>query len=61
MRIETRVPMDTEPEMFDPALIAAADGTGWQLRRKSGMLVDFEATLIPAENCIAISTAVYKV
>lgn len=73
MRIEIRVPVDTDPSEFDTVLSHAAP-MGYVLQRRSGMPVDFTATivvetgnrknrvgdLVPADTYLALSAELYK-
>lgn len=74
MRIEVHVHEDTDPLTFGEFLQKEAHATGYRLRRNSGQLMNFQATLVvepkytkrlggdPAwsERYIAISAEIYK-
>lgn len=46
MRIEVHVPVDTNPDRFDDLMMEEAKKHGYVLMRRSGMPVDFTATIV---------------
>ncbi len=64
MRIEVQVPVDTDPMRFDDLMQEAAKKHGYVLMRRSGMPIDFTATIIepgaPGKPYLALSAELYK-